>query len=285
MELIREFDPWRDPLCTCLDKYGFNPYTGCPHRCQYCYITAYIPNGFNCRPKKDLIKRLKSELKRIDRTKVISMSNSSDPYPPIERELNLTRASLELFKKNDCKILILTKSDIVLRDTDLLKNMKAVVTFTITTLDEKIAEKLEPNAPKPNVRLKAATKLTSEEVPVGIRLDPIIPGVNDNFETSIAKIAETGALHLVSSTYKPRSDNWKRFKNAFPEVAIKLSHYYFEQGERHHNSWYLPRNIRLNLVKKIKESCTQYGLSFATCREGFENLHTAKSCDGSHLVA
>ncbi|MCS4541069.1 MAG: radical SAM protein, partial [Euryarchaeota archaeon] len=196
------------------------------------------------------------------------------------------RACLELFKRNDCRILIITKSDLILRDIGLLKDIKTAVTFTVTTLNEKIAKKLEPNAPKPIDRLKTASKLAKEGIPVGVRLDPIIPSLNDaNLESIIKFAKEANIIHLVTSTYKPRPDNWKRLKNAFPEIATKLAPLYFEKGERHHNSWYLPKAIRLSLMKEIKELCAKYNLTFATCREGFPELSTAKSCDGSHLIS
>ncbi|MDI6639569.1 MAG: hypothetical protein QMD78_01965, partial [Methanocellales archaeon] len=90
MDVIRKFDPWGDPLCTCPPKYSFSPYTGCSHRCAYCYITSYIPNAFNCRPKKDLLKRVKKDVSKVDLAIPISISNSSDPYPPEEKDVLLT---------------------------------------------------------------------------------------------------------------------------------------------------------------------------------------------------
>lgn len=235
--------------------------------------------------KKNLVARVERDLKRIDKRRVISMSNSSDPYPPIEAKLELTRACLELFVHNGCRIQVITKSDLVTRDIDLLKQLASVVSFTITTIDEKISSKLEPNAPKPKERLAAMRDLTNAGLPVTLRLDPIIPFLNDDeIEEVIRTTAECGALHVTSSTFKPRPDGWRRFLEAFPVVSKKLAPLYFERGKRHHNSWYLPREIRLKLLERVKEACDRYGITFASCREGLRELTTGASCDGGHLI-
>ena len=131
--LITPFDPWKGKLCTCPKKYSFSPYTGCSHACIYCYITSYIPNAFNARLKKDLFRRLKKELHKVDT--YISMSNSSDPYTPEEEKLKATRKCLHIFKENRVATLIITKSHLVARDIDLLSKMKVAVSISITTLD------------------------------------------------------------------------------------------------------------------------------------------------------
>jgi len=286
MDVIRDFDPWGDKLCTCPKKYSFSPYTGCDHRCLYCYITSYVPRAFECRPKDDLIERTKRDLRHIDRHRAISMSNSSDPYPPIEAKLRLTRSCLELLAREGCRVLVITKSDLVARDADLLIQMPAAVSVTITTLDEKLSRKLEPNAPSPRRRLNAIEKLVGSGVPVTIRLDPIIPFLNDEgVEDIIGAAASRGVKHVTSSTFKPRFDSWRRIQSAFPDAAARLAPLYFSQGRRHRRSWYLPRELRLELMGRVRTACDEHGLTFATCREGMPELTTGKTCDGSHLAA
>ena len=283
--MVREFDPWKDPLCTCPNKLSFNPYTGCDYRCLYCYVTSFIPRAFHCRPKKNLLVRVERDVRRIDKRLVISMSNSSDPYPPMEAKLKLTRACLELFVREGCKVQIITKSDIVSRDIDLLSRMRSVVSFTITTLDRNVSRKLEPGAPSPQRRLETMRELAGAGVPLSLRLDPIIPGLNDTeIERIVEAAAATGAKHVTSSTFKPRPDGWRRTKRAFPELAAQLAPLYFKRGERHHNSWYLPRELRFRLMAEVKGACATHGLTFASCREGLRELSTGASCDGSHLT-
>ncbi|MHA1581108.1 MAG: radical SAM protein [Candidatus Baldrarchaeia archaeon] len=287
MQVIKPFDPWKSPLCTCPPKYTLNPYTGCTHQCIYCYITSYIPHAFNCRPKEKLLEKVRKDIRKIDKNLVVSMSNSSDPYPSIEKDLKLTRRILELFKRHDVRVLIITKSDLVVRDVDILSSMRSSVSFTITTINEEIAAVLEPYAPSPWKRIDAIRKLVEKGVKVSVRVDPILLGLNSSekdIEDVISAVAEAGAFHIVSSTFKPKFDSWKRFEKRFPVISRKLYKYYFKLGERVGASRYLPSSIRRKLMEKVRKIAVKHGLTFATCREGFPELHLAPSCDGSHLV-
>jgi DNA repair photolyase len=273
--LIQPFDPWKSKLCTCPKKYSFSPYTGCSHACIYCYITSYIRDPFHARLKKDLFKRLKKEVKKIDKKLYISMSNSSDPYTPEEKELMATRKCLRIFKENEIRLLIITKSNLVARDVDLIAGMHASVSITLTSLnDEKIA-KVELHAPPPSKRLEAMEELHSNGIPCSIRLDPIIPTINDDELEEIVKEASKYCSHVVTSTIKPRRDSLKRIASVVP---------YFRDAEleRIGNSFYLPSSLRFSLLARVEKAAKQHGMSFATCREGYP--FKAKSCDGSHLI-
>ena len=284
MRIIQLFDPWKGKLCTCPPKYSFSPYTGCSHSCVYCYASSYIPHFFKPRVKRDVLKRLIHDISTIDVSIPVSMSNSSDPYQHLEKRLKITRSCLKVFKRAKIKLLVVTKSDLVLRDVDILKTMNASVSITITTLNRSIAKLLEPHAPEPAKRIKAAKNLISNGIPVSVRIDPIIPGLNDDVEELIKTLADIGVQHIVSSTYKVRPDNWKRFSIRFPSISKNLQKLYFDEGEQISNYRYLPTKLRFELMKKIRDICDSYGISFATCREGFTHLHTSKTCDGSHLI-
>jgi len=280
--LISEFDPWRSNLCTCPPKLTFNPYTGCDHACVYCYASSYIPKFFTCRPKKDLILRLKREAKKL-RGELISIANSSDPYPNLEAETGLMRKCLEILSRCDCKIQIVTKSNIVVRDTDLLKKKPSMVTLTITTDNDNISKLIEPKAPSSSERLKAAETLIRKGIPTSVRIDPVIPFVNDNPKNLVETLASIGVKHITSSTYKVKPDNWKRFSMVLPKTAEKLKPLYFEKGERIGRSIYLPKELRLKLMEKVAMLSEKYGIQFGTCREDLSNLNTA-TCDGSWLL-
>lgn len=273
--IIREFDPWKSALCTCPHKYSVNPYTGCDHWCVYCYITGYIKDAFRCRPKKDLINKLKRELKKVDRTQIVSMANSSDPYPRLEKTLQLTRRVVELFVQKGIRFQIVTKSDMVVRDIDVLEKAKCCVAVTITTMDENIARKLEPGAPLPGKRVEALKRLKGAGIPVSVRIDPIIPGLTDPLEVlNEVKFVN----HVTASTVKLRPDAVKRMERVFPEVMKTLRPLCTEKIG---NALYLPRDTRVELLTELKEKCKEYGITFGSCREG---LRSEKSCDGSHLV-
>ena len=230
------------------------------------------------------MKNVRRDLKRIPIDSLISMSNSSDPYTPMEARLGLTRACLKEFVNHRIRLLIITKGVIVLRDIDLLKRLRCAVTMTITTLDKALSKRLEPHAPTPNMRLNALSTLSANDIPVGMRLDPIIPFLNDDrIEELLKEAKNAGVRHIVASTFKPRYDSWRRMADEFPEEMDKLGRL-FRVGERIGRSWYLPREFRFKLMKNVAEICKRLGLTFACCREGFPQLHTAKTCDGSHLI-
>jgi DNA repair photolyase len=157
------------------------------------------------------------------------------------------------------------------------------VALTITTDDEQVAKLLEPLAPSPSDRLKAAQDLIGKGIAVSVRIDPVIPFVNDNPETLIATLASIGVKHITSSTYKAKPDNWRRLAATLPSVAEKLKPLYFQQGEKTGGSTLLPKEFRLKLMKNMRNLADAHGLKFGVCREGLAQLNTA-ACDGSWLL-
>ena len=282
MNLISRFDPWRSKLCTCPPKLSFNPYTGCDHACVYCYASSYIPKFFDCRAKKDLISKLKREAVKL-KGEIISIANSSDPYPNLEAKTGLMRKCLEILSLHNCKIQVITKSNLVIRDIDLLKKTSSMVSLTITIDSDNISKLIEPHAPLPSERLKAVENLIKKEIPMSVRIDPIIPFVNDNTENLIKTLASMGVKHITGSTYKVKLDNWQRFSTALPKTAEKLKPLYFEKGEKIGRYIYLPKALRLKLMKTLGVLAEKYGMKFGTCREGLSHLNTAL-CDGSWLL-
>ncbi len=165
-------------MCTCPPKLTINPYSGCDHGCVYCYASSYVPSFSECRPKKDILSVLKREAAKL-KGEIVSISNSSDPYPRMEANVGLTRKCLEVLTESNCRIQIVTKSNLVTRDDDLLEKASSGVELTITTDDENLAGLLEPKAPSPSERLRAAQDLLAKGIPVSVRIDPIIPFVNE----------------------------------------------------------------------------------------------------------
>jgi len=285
MPVITPFDPWKSKLCGCPFKYSFSPYIGCSHNCLYCYASGYIRRFFEPRVKKDVIKQLNREISKIKQNKYVTIANSNDPYQPLEEKLKLTREALKIFSNHNFRIMIVTKSNLVLRDLDVLKKARVAVSITITSLDEKKSQKLEPNAPSPEKRLEAIKYLSENEIPTIARIDPIIPLINDTEIDELVKVAaEAGVKHIVSSTYKVKLDNWKRMEKGFPEEMKKLRSLYFVRGGRINGYYYLPAEYRYQLMKRIAERAKEFGITFAVCREGFSELNSAKTCDGSHLI-
>lgn len=285
---MRPFDPWRSTsLCTCPLKYTVNPYTGCAHGCLYCYVSSYVRDFFNPRPKRDFPRVVARDLERLKAPSILNVSSSSDPYQPLEEVYRYTRRVLELAAGRHV-IEVVTKSDLVVRDADLLSRASSVVSITTTTLDDSLARRLEPRAPSPRRRVEAVSRLSREGVPVVVRLDPIIPGLNDG-EESIREVLEAaasaGARHVVSSTYKVKPDNLKRLVEAFPDLIPRVRELYVERGERIHGYIYASQGYRARLMGTVKREAERLGLTFATCREGLQSLNTpGVACDGTHLA-
>jgi len=282
MRILRLFDPWKDEFCTCPPKYTLNPYTGCAHHCLYCYISSFIPRAFELREKPPFVHLLVRDLEERDPGLYLSLSNSSDPYPPLERERQLTRKILSLCAEKDMPVLILTKSSLVVRDVDLLSSMKAVVSITITTPDDTKARVLEPCAPSPKERIRAIVELGKRSVPVVLRIDPIIPGITDSF-TEWYPVLERIAPFLkqvVASTLKLRPDTWRRMASAFPEIR----HLHRLYSERRKNSLYLSCKVRFELLGEIQDIVHAFGLPLSTCREGLPEYNDL-TCDGSFFLS
>jgi DNA repair photolyase len=287
--LLRLFDPWRSPLCTCPVKYSLHPYTGCSHKCLYCYATAYIGLREST-PKKNFIENLRKELDKANRNIIVEMSTSSDPYPPTEDKLRLTRQTLKELFRRGFRVLITTKSSLVTRDVDLLSANRSAVMITITTLDKRLSEIIEPGAPPPSERLLALKELAKKGVPVGARVDPVIPFVNDDpaeLSLLVEKLQEVGVKHVVTSTYKAKPDSYRRIVSALPELEDKLRNIYFKEKTYVSGYYYLSLDVRMNLLWPVVNSARKLGLSYATCREGLvtKEFFSARSCDGSHLLS
>jgi len=282
LRVLKPFDPWKSSVCTCPLKYSLNPYTGCSHACFYCYITSYIPNGFRGREKENFLKKLMMDLEEADPLIPVSISNSTDPYQPLELEFKHTREALKLLMEKGFRVIIVTKSDLVLRDIDILKNMKVTVSFTITTINSGLSKRIEPLAPSPFRRIEAMRKLKGVGIPVSLRLDPIIPYLNDNIEEWERLINMTAPYisHLIASTFKPRPDSWRRFKMKFPQEWGKARNLYTDKVG---TTMYIKKSVRREWMERIKEMSLKRGIAFSTCREGFRDLHST-TCDGTDLI-
>lgn len=186
--------------------YCLNPYHGCSHGCIYCYagcMTRFSGLkeewGSFVQVKSNFPERLAAQLKRPRRGTVM-LSSVTDAYQAVERKYGLTRACLKLLSRTGLRVSILTKSDLVLRDLDILKELDNVrVGFTITTADEILARRLEPGAPPSSRRLKAIEKLAGAGIKTWVFVAPIIPGLTDapgDIKTLVQAAKQAGAREI-----------------------------------------------------------------------------------------
>lgn len=187
--------------------WTINPYRGCEFACKYCYA-RYTHEFMELRDGLDFERRifvkqqvgelLRRELKKVKRGEEIAIGTATDPYQPAERRHNVTRAILEEFARHaGLQLGIVTKSNLVLRDTGLLGQIAArnqlFVNLTVTTTDAALARILEPRAPRPDLRLDAVRKLNQAGVPAGVICAPVLPGITDSPRQLDALVQATAA--------------------------------------------------------------------------------------------
>jgi DNA repair photolyase len=187
---------------------SINPYRGCEHGCVYCYARpshAYLGLSAGLDFESKLFVKdgaaalLEKELAAPKyRPRLIALGANTDAYQPIERQYRVTRSILEVLSRTRHPVGIITKSNLILRDVDLLAPMAeqglVKVFVSVTTLDRGVARKMEPRAPTPERRLEAIERLAAAGIPVGVMTAPIIPAVNDaEIETILARAHAAGA--------------------------------------------------------------------------------------------
>ena len=186
---------------------SLNPYRGCEHGCAYCYARpthAYLDlsPGLDFETvivaRRGLDARLRAELARSGyRAAPVAIGTVTDAYQPLERELRLTRALLQVLAEAQHPWVLVTKGSGVERDLDLIAPMAAqglcAVYVTVTTLQAELARRLEPRAAAPWRRLRTIRALADAGVPVGVSVAPQIPFLNDDLEAVLAAAAEAGA--------------------------------------------------------------------------------------------
>src|SRR5215472_12190145 len=187
---------------------SINPYRGCEHGCIYCYARpshAYLGLSpgldFESRLyyKPQAATLLAAELRKKGYScRPIALGSNTDPYQPVERRLGITRAILEVLRDFRHPVTIVSKSALIQRDLDILADMAkkrlAVVTISVTTLDRRLARRMEPRAPTPERRLETIAALAAAGVPAGVLSAPMIPALNDSeMEVILERARAAGA--------------------------------------------------------------------------------------------
>lgn len=214
--------PAKSLLNRCVSKrampftWTINPYRGCEFGCRYCYA-RYTHEFMEMRDgmeferkiyvKQHAAELLRQELKRVKPHESIALGTATDPYQPAERRYEVTRGILEEFARHrGFELGIVTKSNLVVRDLELLKDVargnKLSVHMTVTTLDTDLARILEPRAPRPDLRIEAVGMLAQAGLRVGISCSPVIPGITDSpkdLETLLRTAADAGADYVFAN--------------------------------------------------------------------------------------
>lgn len=283
----------------CYSVLRLDPYRGCGHRCGYCFVN-FIP-GYRGRvvPVGGFLWAFDRVVSGLRRTPVVSMpfrlSALTDPFQPLEEKARVSLGVLRLASERDLKIIVSTKSGLVAREPWLsaVKSLAdrggVVVQFTLISLDEELSRCLEPGAPSPSERLRAIERLSDEGVPVVVRLQPLIPYVNDNLdglERLLDEVSAAGARQIIAEYYRFLS--WRDLGTISRCVDARMRSRLLDRSlweKFPTGSHKRPRmGYRLAGYKRIRAMASRRGLLFSTCREGLWDLHTAPNCCGVHFM-
>ena len=249
--------------------YTMNLYRGCEHHCIYCDSRSlcYQIEDFDGEllVKVNAIDLLRKELasKRVKGT--VGTGAMQDPYTPSEARLNMTGQALDVIAQMRYPVHILTKSDLVLRDADVLVEINKVhasVCFTITTADDALGKVVEPGAPSVSRRLRAARELADRGIQVGVTLMPVLPFIEDseeNIRAIVARAHVAGVSYVVpwfgmSLRTGQREHFYAQLDRSFPGLRARYEQTY---GDRY--SCAVPNARRLSEV--FHEELARYGMS------------------------
>ena len=221
--------------------YQIDPYVGCSHYCHYCYALNQAETDWNKEIQiyEDINKQLSDELEKICPQKIY-MGYYTDPYQPCEVEYRQTRKVLEILLEKGFSASILTKSDLVLRDVDLLRDMKdASISVSVAFNDNHTREKFEANTKGTEIRVEALRKLKEAGIKTSALICPVIPYITDVKELIQWLTSHADAIWIYGLSVDQRSDrNWQNleiiFKKYFSNISARIENIVFTKD---HQFW------------------------------------------------
>jgi DNA repair photolyase len=265
--------------------WTINPYRGCEFACKYCYA-RYTHEFMEMRDgidfeQKIFVKQhaadlLRQELRQVKTGEDIAIGTATDPYQPAERRYEVTRAILEEFARHQgLELGIVTKSNLVLRDIDVLQKVlrhnRLSVNVTVTTLDADLARILEPRAPRPDLRMEAVRKLNDAGIPTGVSCAPVLPGITDaprNLEAVVRATAEAGGKHIFANPLFLKPCSAAVFlpflEKEFPHLAESYQRRYKERA-------FLPKAYGKRISQLMARLREKYGIRHDNRRDSRVN--------------
>lgn len=273
---------------------GMNLYRGCSHGCIYCDSRSrcyHMEHDFeDIEVKENAIELLEHALRRKRQKCMIGTGSMTDPYIPLEMELQHVRKALSLIDRYGFGFTVITKSDRILRDLDLLRKInektKCVVQMTLTTCDEELCRKIEPHVSTTGERFEVLKKLRDAGIPTVVWLSPILPFINDTAEniTGILEMcAEAGVYGVLcfGMGLTLREGNreyfYKQLDRLFPGLKEKYIRTYGNQYEIAS-----PDNRRL--MRLFHQKCEESGIVHDN-EEIFRYLHTFEEKDAGRQLS
>lgn len=209
-------------------RWSLNPYTGCAHRCAFCYVRGFERRadrpsderyGSSVRVKINVVETLRGELRRRSwRRETVAIGAATDPYQPAEGRYRLTRGCVAALAEARTPISLITRGPLVVRDRDVLadasRRADVSVSISIATLDRSLSARLEPGVAPPKQRLRAIGLLTDAGIAAGVALAPVLPGLTDaprDLAAVLAAAREAGATHAWSNLLNLRAGTREHF--------------------------------------------------------------------------
>ena len=260
-------------------EWSLNPYRGCQHGCSFCYArSTHTFLGMSADDtfqkhiliKKNAAESLARHLEKLKSAKKggvfaehVAVGTATDPYQPVEAKAMLTRSCLQILQHHRISVSITTRSPLILRDIDILREMPAVsVNVSINTLNEAVWKQLEPASPHPKKRLETVQQLAENGIHAGIFLAPIVPYLTDrtdDLHELIRSAAQHKAQFVIPSILRLNGDevrNW--FFQTLERIDCRLLPKYRSLYLR---SAAVPRNYREPLMRTVAALLQKYGLS------------------------
>ena len=250
--------------------YNMNLYRGCSHGCIYCDSRSncyHIDNFDVVKGKENALLILEKELSKKHDHGVVGIGSMSDTYNPNELEYEQTRGALKLLSKYNYGVSIDTKSNLILRDLDLLKKINeknnVIIKFTITTPNDELSKIIEPHVCVSSERFKAIKTLSDNGIFAGIMMNPVLPFITDN-EDDIKKLVklahESGAKFIQTYMGMTLRENqrdyyYQKLDKYFPGLKDKYINYYKE-------SYNCPVPNYKRLYQVFKDECDKYGILY-----------------------
>ncbi len=250
--------------------YNMNLYRGCCHGCIYCDSRSNCYNIIDfdrVRIKKDCIPILRKQLSSKRSSGVIQIGSMSDTYNPFEKKYEITREALKLINKCGFGVAIATKSDLIVRDIDILKKINehspVIVKFTITCAHDKLSKIIEPNVCVSSKRFEAIRKLREAGIYTGILMMPLLPFINDtkeNIDKIITQAYNAGVNFIypmfgVTLRANQRFYYYQKLNERFPELLPKYQALY---GDK-----YICNSPNTELLSNYFEiRCSELGITY-----------------------
>lgn len=262
--------------------WTINPYRGCEFGCKYCYARythEYMELEGGDFERKIYVKENASALVERDlrNEKIwgdhIAIGTATDPYQPAEQEYQVTQSILkQMVARDGLSLSITTKSNRVVRDVDLLKQISSrsslSINLSVTTLNPRLARLLEPRAPRPDLRLAAVERLRTAGIDAGVLAMPIVPGITDGEEAldSLAHAArDAGALWFAGRVLFLMPSALKQFipfvEAKFPKLARRYKDWYVSHGNA-------PEAYRREISERVERLRKKYGFDTRPDRSG-----------------